>query len=150
MNGIKSGAVSVRRVAALGLVLISCIAMGRMLVDMIGGSTGAAVCEPSDYNCNYERYMRDIRRKPPSFMRAETVAIRTDRALQSNLNKIQSLPDYEATSMLRVVNAYPKDVKRDLCQREVLVESLKRRGIAISSPYQRQEYSRIFMEMGCS
>ncbi len=137
------------RIFAFGAIAIAIFAFGLMLKSIIFSDERRPSCAVLDYNCNYEEYLNDISKRPPDFSRASMVALTTPESLRRNLDAVMSLPDYESSSMLRVLLAYPHGVQRKICNSQSVMLRLKSRGQEVRSPHQRQEYERLLSELRC-
>jgi hypothetical protein len=142
--------VQVKKGLALVVVAIVGLAFALMFKSLIFGERPSRECEEQDYECNFERYMDDISLMPPTFSRANTLAIETSGAVSANIEKIMTLPDYEASSMMRVLLAYSPSTQRSICQSSRFMEQIEARSEDISSPHQREEFARLISQLKCT
>ena len=117
--------------------------------DLVLGEPSRLRCPASDYECNYKRYLTDISRVPEDHSNASAVAIDTPEAVWRNLAAVAELPDREATAMLHVLLAYPREVRLRICQDPVAMGRLQRRGEEIQSEGEYRRYRDVFARFDC-
>lgn len=139
----------VRKIFAIVISIAIFGAIALVVRILYAEEDNRVICEPDDYECNFDSYMDGISRRPPDFSAAPALAIETPRAISQNLDKVISLPDYESTSMLRVIIEYPNAIQNEICDSEDRMNRLRAREEAIESSYQRQEFSRLLSEIEC-
>jgi hypothetical protein len=104
-------------------------------------------CTLTDYDCNLRAYQQQIDLRPPRFEKASRLA--RDEWLSRNVGHVvRESDDYEASSYLRVLAAYPMRTRRTLCADQHIKAALQQRGALIRSP-ESEEYARILQEVGC-
>jgi hypothetical protein len=131
---------SISRILSIVVLAIFLSAFALMAVDLVRGPKQHPKCMVNDYDCNLKNYEYDISRRPPSFSDAENLAITTPDAIRRNLEAAVGPDAYRSASMLRVIAAYPSDVRRRLCQNQRLMGRMSSYGKAIASDGERDEY----------